>query len=632
MCGIAGIIQGWEASSISEQLRKMTDILSHRGPDGHGIHVDGPVGLGHRRLSIIDLVAGSQPMSCQNENLWITYNGEVYNFKEIRENLEKKGHVFLTESDTEVLLHAYEAYGENCVDYFRGMFAFAIWDKKNRSLFCARDRLGKKPFYYYFDKNRLVFGSEIKSILQADGIERELDMSALKDYLTYLYVPFPKTIFKKIFKLPPAHCMTVRVSDTDSFTLDISVRPYWDLDYRPDYSMTEEKCMEELEERLVQSVKLRLVSDVPLGAFLSGGIDSSAVVAMMSNVMDTPVKTFSIGFEESDFSELEYARMVAQRYGTDHHEIIVKPESIDVINKLAWQYDEPFADPSALPTYYVSKAASEHVTVILSGDGGDETFAGYDRYSNYFKFMKADVIPAKLRSMIFKTISEKMPYGMKGQGILRHLSRQDFSRFAGMITHSQPGYFKDLFHEDVCRSSESAPEFYNEDFRFLKRFYDDSRGAATLSRLQYMDVKAYLAEDILTKVDRASMLCSLETRAPLLDHTLLEWIGTIPSEFHMKNSEKKYILKRSLEKHLPNEILYRKKMGFNMPTTWFKDEFTEYCSDLLLSDRFKNRRLFNPVFIEKLLSGSSKPGRDLSEKIWSLVFFEQWCINWLDDA
>lgn len=647
MCGISGILDPTYQCSTQSQLQAMIDVMDHRGPDGSGVFLDGPVGLGHKRLSIIDLENGVQPMSCRNKRFWVTFNGEIYNFQEVRKELEQKGYRFKTRSDTEVILLAYEAYGEKCIEKFRGMFAFGIWDARKNSLLLARDRLGKKPLYYFYDGKKLIFASEIKSILQVSSIRRELDLDALKDYFTYLYVPFPKTIFKNIFKLPPAHFMRVQlvsspggamksVSATQGHSkgravierksIELSVEKYWDLDFRPDYSMSESDWIEGLEEKLLEAVEIRMISDVPIGAFLSGGVDSSAVVALMSHLSGTPVKTFSIGFEGDDSSEMKYARMVAERYATDHQEIIVKPDAIEMLPKLAWQYDEPFADPSAVPTYYVSKAARSLVTVALSGDGGDESFAGYGRYQNYLTFGKFDFIPEIVRKTVLGGVANMMPAGMKGKGVLYHLSRSPFDRYAGMLSHTFPGYLEDLLHDDLKACLQSTKESYG----YIRSFYDGFPGSEKLGRLQYVDTKTYLAEDILTKVDRASMLCSLETRAPLLDHKLLEYISSIPAGFKLSNKTSKYIFKKTMEKYLPDELLYRDKQGFDMPLKWFKKDFLDFARGILLSDKCRGRGLLNASYLERLLNLSSRKGVDLSEKIWSLVFFEQWCCNWLD--
>ena len=622
MCGIAGIVD-LQTEIDQSLIERMTRVLHHRGPDGEGYYIDGPVALGHRRLSIIDLAGGKQPMADESQRYWVTFNGEIYNFPSLRDELIAKGHHFNTRCDTETILIAYKEYGDDCVDHLRGMFAFAIWDKVEHKLFLARDRVGKKPLYYHFDNQRFIFASEIKSILQHPAISRELDHSGLADYLQLQYVPFPKTIFQDIKKLPPGHSLTIH---NCSDSLKITERKYWDLRFEPDLSLTENDWCELLRDKLEESVRIRMISDVPLGAFLSGGVDSSAIVAFMSRVQSAPVKTFSIGFKEEDFSELQYARQVAKQFNTDHHEFVVEPDAIDVLPKLAWEFDEPFADSSAVPTYYVSKLAREHVTVILSGDGGDETFAGYGRYPWAVDMTKYDFIPDGMKKLIFGVPSAMMPDGVRGKGMLRHLSKNPFGRYAGLVSQGESTYFRELFSDSF---KSSLPNNYSAD-HFLQNYYDSCNSADYLTRIQYLDTKTYLPEDIMTKVDRASMLCSLETRAPLLDHEFLELAAKIPSGFKLRNGITKYILKKSLEGVLTDTILYRKKMGFGVPLVhWFKEDLIDYSRDILFSNEARQRGYFNMNQIENLLNSHQKKGRDLSPRIWGLLFFEHWCKNWL---
>ena len=635
MCGIAGILD-IKRKPENHILLSMTGAMRHRGPDGEGIYIDGPAGLGHRRLSIIDLNTGAQPMSNEDGSVWITYNGEVYNFVELRNELESRGHKFRTKSDTEAIIHAYEQYGEECVKKLRGMFSFCIWDAKKKTLFLARDRVGKKPLYYFYNKSRFVFASEIKAIIADRNIKRELDMSAVCDYFTYQYVPFPKTIFKNIYKLPPGHFMTVHQQPDNRIDIQIDIQQYWDIKYCPDYSVSENEWVEGLKEKLLDAVKVRLISDVPLGAFLSGGLDSSAVVAFMSRVMSQPVKTFSIGFEEADFSELEYARKIARQYGTDHHEMIVKPDAVELLPKLAWEFDEPFADSSAIPTYYVSKMARKNVTVVLSGDGGDETFAGYSRYASASWFYRwTKFAPYPLRRIFFGGVSSLMPYGMRGKGFLRHLTLSPFEYYKGMITQEDSKYFDELFNKDVI--SEIAGHrgkktgILKSNNGMMEEFYNRYPNDDYLTKIQYLDTKTYLAEDILTKVGRASMLCSLETRSPLLDHEVLEFAARIPSSYKIRNSQKKYIFKKTMSEFLPSDIVNRDKMGFCTPLRhWFKKDLAGYAEDMLLGEKCRNRGFFNTKFIESLISSHRLKYRDLSSHIWQLLFFEHWCRNWLD--
>ncbi|MCK4622625.1 MAG: asparagine synthase (glutamine-hydrolyzing) [Desulfuromonadales bacterium] len=634
MCGIVGILDGKQTPS-RDLIQKMARIIEHRGPDGEGFHIEGPIALGHRRLSIIDLAGGAQPLSNEDGSIWITYNGEVYNFPELRKELRGKGHVFKTRSDTETIVHAYEEWGNDCPKRLRGMFAFAIWDENKKTLFLARDRMGKKPLYYHCDGRRFLFASEIKAILQDSQVERQLDPGALLDYLNYHYIPFPQTIFKGIKKLPPAHSLTVRIGgnsppEAAGQGLELEVEKYWDIEYRPDHSLSEEDWAEALRAKLEEAVRIRLISEVPLGAFLSGGIDSSAVVALMSRVQSAPVKTFSIGFKEEDFSELQYARQIAELFGTEHHEYVVEPDAMEVLPRLAWEFDEPFADSSAIPTYYVSKLARENVTVVLSGDGGDETFAGYRRYRWANDMGRHDWLPDWFRKAAFGIPASLMPEGMKGKGTLQHLSRDPFERYAGLNTFGERSYLNGLLSGDVLSGLQGESARNLPDYGAMRLYYEACRGHDYLTRIQHVDTKTYLAEDILTKVDRASMLCSLETRAPLLDHEVVELAARIPSTLKLKNGETKYILKKAMTGILPDNILYRRKMGFGVPLVhWFKKDLTSYARDILLSQEARERGIFDSASVEALLLNHQKKGRDLSARIWALLFFEHWCRNWL---
>lgn len=627
MCGIAGYIDLTQPADQS-LIEAMTRTMEHRGPDGEGYYLDGPLALGHQRLSIIDLAGGKQPMADDSGRYWITFNGEIYNFPDLRERLVKQGHRFSTRSDTETILAAYKQYGDKCVDHLRGMFAFAVWDRHRQRLFLARDRVGKKPLYYHFNGQRFIFASEIKAILQHPSVPRLIDPRAIADYFNYNYIPFPRTIFQPIKKLLPGHCIKLDLCADN--TLAFAQEQYWDLRYAPEVDVPEGQWCEALREKIAEATRIRMISDVPLGAFLSGGVDSSAVVAFMAQAQSAPVKTFSIGFKEEDFSETKYARQVAEQFGTEHHEYLVEPDAIEMLPKLAWQYDEPFADASAVPTYYVSKLAREHVTVILSGDGGDETFAGYRRYAWAADMHRYDMLPDCLKKLVFGLPSTLMPEGMKGKGMLRHLSRSPFERYAGLNTFGERPYLSKLFSADFKESLHSSFAQTYPDFSLMRHYYDRCNADDYLTRIQYLDTKVYLAEDILTKVDRASMLCSLETRAPLLDHEVLELAARIPSSAKIQGGETKYILKRALQPLLPDNILYRKKMGFGVPLVhWFKKDLIAYAHDVLLSEQACGRGFFNMGQVENVLDIHQKQGRDMSAKIWSLLFFEHWCRTWL---
>jgi len=647
MCGIVGIV---DLSSPPERavMEKMCRIMTHRGPDGEGYYMNDSVALGHRRLSIIDIAGGKQPMSNEDGSIWLTYNGEVYNFPELRKDLISRGHKFRTRSDTETIIHAYEEYGVNCLDKFRGMFAFGLWDQRKHLLFLARDRLGKKPLYYYHDDKKFIFASELKALYQDERLQKEVNPAALVNYLTYNYIPFPETIFKNIYKLPPGFYMTVcvennsgkkRESIADSTEnssvsvkndkrLAMTLQNYWDINYEPDYALTEQEWAEALLGELREAVKIRMISDVPLGAFLSGGIDSSTIVALMSMCQDSPVKTFSIGFQEKDFSETHYARKIADIFHTDHHEMIVDPDALEILPRLAWEYDEPFADSSAIPTYYVSKMAREHVTVILSGDGGDETFAGYRRYSWAQDMQRYDWMPPWLKKTVFGIPATLLPDGIRGKGMLRHLSRDPFERYAGLNTFADSAYLNNILSKDVLQSVGNNGTM--PDYEHFRRYFQSCTSDDYLTRIQYLDTKVYLAEDILTKVDRASMLCSLETRAPLLDHKVIELAARIPPKLKIHDGQLKYILKKTMKGILPDEILYRKKMGFGVPLVhWFKGDFSGYARDILLSGDATARGLFNSKHIEDMIETHQSKNRDLSARIWALLFFEHWSRNWM---
>ncbi len=507
MCGIAGVLRRDGAPVGNQLLWAMTTVLGHRGPDGEGFFTQGPVGLGHRRLAIIDLVTGDQPMSNDDGSIHLIFNGEIYNFRELRKELEARGHKFWTGSDTEVILRAYESYGVECLGRLRGMFAFAIWDDRRGRLFLARDRIGIKPLVYAWDGRRLLFASEIKAILKDPSVPRELDWEALRDYLTFFYIPSPRTIFRGIRKLPPACYLVLDLERGEP-----EVRRYWDLHFIPDDNRSEAEWLQGLRWQLQEAVRSHLVSDVPIGAFLSGGMDSSTMVALMAQAAGGPVRTFSIGFDEADFNELSYARRMARRYGTDHYEFVVKPDALDALPRLAWQFDEPFADSSALPAYYVAKITREHVTVALSGDGGDENFAGYLRYARSLALHeRLDQLPGLLARPLLRLASRFLPPGVRGQGYLDLLGADPVERYFRMVTFQRSETLRRLLTAEA--QAQVSPEVSPRHFRQLAL---EGAPPDYVSMLQYLDVRTYLPEDILTKVDRTSMLVSLEARVPLL--------------------------------------------------------------------------------------------------------------------
>lgn len=616
MCGITGKIYVTKDRNIDPvELKLMSDSIFHRGPDEEGFYIKNNVGLGFRRLSIIDLQTGHQPLSNENGSNWIVFNGEIYNFLEQREILIKKGYSFHTKTDTEVILKLYEEYGVHCVDYLRGMFGFAIWDDEKKQLFCARDRFGIKPFYYYTDNEKFVFGSEIKSILKSNDVDKSLSDDALDSYFTFGYITSDLSIFKEIKKLQPAHYLLLSIREK----VKLEIRRYWEIKFDADYSKTENQWMEEIEYALSESVKLHMVSDVPLGAFLSGGIDSSSVVAMMAKNSNKPIKTFSIGFKEQKYNELHFARELAKKYRCEHHEQIVEPESISLLPKLVHAYDEPFADSSAIPTYYVSKLARSHVTVALSGDGGDELFAGYDSYITFRKLYSSPLNfrATILNQLIWGNIHKIIPYSMRGKSATYFLSkkRKSISAFSNVWSKAER---KKLILNSGIIDTAKASESYKETI-LNEKDYD------FVTNLQNLDLQTYMVDSILTKVDRASMMNSLEVRVPILDHKFAELTFKIPSSLKMQNKEQKYILKKAMAPFLPENILNHPKQGFGVPLEfWFKDDLKEYVDDTLLSTNSLLHSYLNKDYIKSTILKNQNGTKDFSTKIWPLLFFEEW--------
>jgi len=630
MCGICGKLNLDTDSPISESLlRQMCAAIVHRGPDDEGVYVNQNVGLGNRRLAVIDLSpAAHQPMPNENKSIWITSNGEIYNHPKLRQELEKRGHRFRSHSDTEVILHLYEEYGASCVHQLRGMFAFAIWDSNRQRLFLARDRLGQKPLVYAVVNGSLIFASEIKSILQDPSVNREVDPEAIHHYLTYQYVPSPWTAFKGIEKLPPAHILICEQGE-------IRIERYWDLNYAHKVEMSEEEYGERIIELLREATRIRLMSDVPLGVLLSGGIDSSSVVAMMSQLSNEPVKTFSIGFEEQSFDELKYARLVAERFGTKHHEFIVKPEAIKVLPELIWHYNEPFADSSAIPTYYVAKVTRQHVTVALNGDGGDESFGGYERYlaaklANYYQ-----KVPALVREGVIGPLINKLPESTERKDLFRRLKR--FT--AGMSHSPERRYIRWVTPFD----NDTKERLYSSEFRerldgidstdLLLDVYARADGADFLDKTFYVDIMTYLPNALLVKMDIASMAHSLETRSPYLDHHLMEFAASIPSGLKLRGLTTKHILKRALARILPPETLHREKMGFGVPVGhWFRHELKEMAYQILLDRRSAERRYFDMGFVKNLLDEHLSGKVDHGYRIWALLNLELWHRMFIDSS
>lgn len=617
MCGIAGQLNFNADHKVSEpSLRSMTDKIISRGPDDEGFYINKNVGFGFRRLSIIDLHTGHQPLCNEDGSIWIVFNGEIYNYLELRKELISKGHVFKTNTDTETIVHLYEEYGCDCVKHLRGMFAFAIWDDHKKKIFCARDHFGIKPFYYHLSGQRFIFGSEIKAVLAADNVPRDLDCRALDSFFTYLYITDELSIYSSVKKLQPSHTLEIALAHG---VPEIKFTRYWNIRFDPDESRSEADWCEELDTLLSESVNMQMISDVPLGAFLSGGIDSSSVVALMSRHSDNPIKTFSIGFKEAAFNELEYARAVARKYGTEHHEQIIEPESIDLLPRLISAYDEPFADSSAIPTYYVSKFAREHVTVALSGDGGDELFAGYDTYPKLLNIQKYNVLPNCVSRMLWGTLHRRIPARVKGHGLAYHLSKDRNLVSAYLSIWTQPERTR-LYKPELKRliGSERA-----ENYKI--GLISKSVTKDYLSRMQELDMRTFMVDDVLTKVDRVSMVNSLEVRVPLLDHKLAELSFRIPSRLKYKNGEMKYILKKTMERHLPEAVLSHKKQGFTIPLKmWFKDSLKDYVHERLLGANSKLADYVDMDYVRKIVIDNEKGMRSSYQKIWSLIVLDAW--------
>lgn len=622
MCGIAGIVEfaSGRAPSV-EGLQRMANALFHRGPDAGGVYRAGGVGLAHRRLSIIDLASGQQPMPSPDGQVCLVFNGEIYNFLELRHALERRGYAFRTRSDTEVLLALYLDAGLEAFAKLNGMFACAFWDGRSRQLVLARDRFGKKPLFYYQDGQRFMFASEIKALLAYGGIERRVDLTALHEYLTFGYITGAHTIVQGIRRLPPAHLLVVR----DGRAM---CRPYWEFTFQPAAKPPPEaEAVERLEDLLRQAVRRRLISDVPLGAFLSGGLDSSAVVALMAEASTRPVQTFTVGFEESDYSELEDARVVAEHLRTDHHELIVKPSAMDILPDLVWYLDEPCGDSSAVPTYYVCRAARQHVTVALSGDGGDEVFAGYRRYQDLTRYRRMARLPAWVRRGLVKPLSHVVPFTWPGWNYLYAmgaLKNRELPCALGIYPYIQ----EQLYAPDLKRQLNGCDALAPVETLLRQAAHLDP-----VSRYQYLDTRHYLPGDILTKVDRMSMANSLEVRSPLLDYTLVEYMAALPVAFKLRQGLSKYIFRQVCSRLLPPSTLSKRKQGFAIPTDrWFQRELRASAEEILLDSRALARGYFRRDTLERLLRHHVSGRRDYSTWIWCLVVLEMWQRLFLDEA
>jgi asparagine synthase (glutamine-hydrolysing) len=625
MCGICGIVSRDGAPVEAAALGRMATALAHRGPDDHGLHVAGGAGLGHRRLAIIDLTPdGHQPMANEDGTVHVVFNGEIYNFLELRPHLEKRGHRFRSRSDTEVILHLYEEHGTDCLRHLRGMFAFAIWDAPRRRLFAARDRLGKKPLYYARTPGGLLFASEIKGVLAEGSVPRRPHAEALHHYLTYQCVPSPLTAFEGIERLPPAHFLIYEGGG-------LRVERYWRLAYGPKLRAPDAELAAELRERLREAVRLRLVSDVPLGAFLSGGVDSSAVVALMSEAGGGPVRTFSIGFTEEEFDELPYARQVAERFGTRHTEWVVEPRALEILPRLVWHFDEPFADPSAIPTWHVSRLAREQVTVALNGDGGDEAFAGYGRYLANDRTWRLEQSAPRRAYRRARALAGAIRRAARRRTLPRGLRRALGRVSPEMENALRLCHFSPEEKEALYSPAFAAAVGGIDSFALLFAAAAASGAADFLDRTLAADVALYLPDDLLVKVDVASMAHALEARSPFLDHELMEFAARLPVDLKIRGGVGKYLLKRALADILPEPVLRRRKMGFGVPLArWFRGELREFVSDTLLGGRALARGYFRPAAVRALVEEHLRGREDRSNHLWDLTMLELWHRTFID--
>jgi asparagine synthase (glutamine-hydrolysing) len=630
MCGITGMFDTRAARDVDRGvLQRMNDSQHHRGPDEGSVHVEPGVGFGHRRLSIIDIATGQQPLFNEDGSVVVVFNGEIYDYQSLIPELQAAGHMFHTKSDTECIVHAWEQWGERCVERFRGMFAFVLWDRNRQTLFMARDRLGVKPLYYaLLDDGWLLFGSELKSLMAHPGLKRDIDPPALEEYFALGYVAEPRTIFRQAKKLPPGHSLAIRRGEPVG-----EPREYWDVRFTLDNPVSLEDACEELQARLTESVRLRMIAEVPLGAFLSGGVDSSAVVQAMAGLSESPVNTCSIAFDDPRFNESAFAQQVADRYRTNHSVETVRSDDFDLIDTLARLYDEPYADSSAIPTYRVCQLARKHVTVALSGDGGDESFAGYRRYRLHLmeERMRA-ALPASIRQPVFGLLGRVYPKADWAPRLFRAKTT-----FEGMARGSVEAYFHSVsILRGPLRRSLYSPAFQRElaGYDAQKVFEHHAARAGTddpLALIQYLDLKTYLVGDINTKVDRASMAHSLEVREPLMDHPLVEWLATLPMGLKIRGNEGKLLLKKAMEPRLSNEVLYRPKMGFSVPlAAWFRGPLRLRVREALLGERLAATGWFERSMLGRLVDEHQSGLRDHSAPLWSLLMFDAFLRNVAD--
>lgn len=627
MCGIIGFVNAGSKKINRAVLERMNSCIVHRGPDEDGFYVAESVGLAMRRLSIIDLAGGQQPIFNHDRTKAIVFNGEIYNFQELKKDLESRGHSFSTNSDTEVIVHLYDEYGADCVSYLRGMFAFAIWDERDKSLFIARDRVGKKPLLYSHQANGdFIFGSEFTAILSHPDISREVDTQAIDAYLSFLCIPAPLTAYKQIRKLEPAHWLRWKGGE-------IKTERYWSPDFSKKIKISEEEAIEETTRILREATRLRMIAEVPLGAFLSGGVDSSAVVALMAQESPNPVKTFSIGFEEQDFSELKYAKIVAKHVGAEYNEFIVKPDGLEVLPVLVEHYGEPYADSSAIPTYYVSKETRKHVTVALNGDGGDESFAGYERYAAMRLAEKYHKIPEVLRKALIEKAVNLIPTSEIKRSRLRDVKR--FVKAASLDKVER--YFR--WVSAIDRNSKA--ELYTTDFSrkidsfnasdVIGKWFSRANVSGILDATLFTDQMTYLPNDLLVKVDIASMANSLEARSPFLDHKLIEFAASLPENLKMQSTETKSLLKKVAARLVPHEVIYRRKMGFGVPVgNWFRSDMKDFLREILLSEKSLNRGIIKPGMLRKYVEEHINAERDYAYQLWTLLMLELWFQRFID--
>ena len=626
MCGIAGVLYAESGRSVSAQvLTDMGNAIAHRGPDGEGTFRSGPVGLVHRRLAIIDLEGGRQPLSNEDESIHVVFNGEIYNYQELRQHLVARGHKFRTNSDTEVLVHLYEEHGADLCTHLRGMFAFAIWDARRHELLLARDHLGQKPLFIYRDKEKLVFGSELKAVLAHPGIDRSLDPAAIEDYLTFGFVPGQRSIFGCVTKLPAAHRLRISLSEFQT-----SPKRYWQLSFDHEDRSTVDDWKQRIDTALHESVKAHLIADVPVGAFLSGGLDSSAIVAMMAGLRSDPVRTFSIGFNEAEYSELPFAREVASHFGCHHTEEIVTPEAARDLDDLVFLYDEPFADASALPTMAVSRLAAQHVKVVLSGDGGDELFGGYSRYAHDLKEAQIrNYIPSVVRSLVLKPMAaiwpkvDWLPRPLRLKTLLQNLSRNPAEAYANTVSTCR----REMRHSLLSRDFASSLNDHQPERAIIRSFQHGHRDA--LSGMLSADTNVLLPDDFLTKVDRASMGFGLEVRTPFIDWRVMELAASMPSEFKIRNGSKKWMLKQLFESRLPKDLVNRRKQGFEMPIDqWLRGPLSDQVRTHVLNPNGAIASFINIATARQIFESHCKGVGRHGQVLWSLLILARWLDAW----